>query len=145
MKRFGFPLERVRRWRSEQAALEELKLLQLRAELDALAAGKRQIQDELTETEQQVLGQRSMEPLELESLDSYRFYVRGRIREFAQGESQCEAKVAEQRQKVIEARRLFELLDRMRKSAFGKWRTAADKEQEDLAAELFLARGRRNA
>ena len=145
MKRFNFPLERVRRWRSEQATLEELKLQQLRAELDALAAGKRQIQDELVQTEQQVLGKRLMEPLELESLDSYRFYVRGRVRDFGQRESQCEARVAEQRQKVIEARRRSELLDRLRTNAFGKWRTASDKEQEDLAAELFLARGRRNA
>ncbi len=145
MKRFNFPLERVRRWRSEQATLEELKLHQLRAELETLAAGKRQIQNELAETEQQVLGQRLMAPLELESLDSYRFYVRGRVRDFGQRESQCEARVAEQRQKVIEARRRFELLDRMRTSAFGNWKAAAAKEQEDLAAELFLARGRRNA
>ncbi len=51
------------------------------------------------ETEQQIFAKRLMEPLELESLDSYRFYVRSRVRDFGQRESECEARVAEQRQK----------------------------------------------
>jgi hypothetical protein len=145
MKRFDFPLERVRRWRAEQASLEELKLQQFRAELETLAAGKRAIQEELRNTERLVFDQPSIDPMELESLDSYRFHVRARVRDFELRENQCEAKVVEQRQKVIEARRRFELLDRMRTSKLGAWRTAAAKEQEDLAAELFLARGRRNS
>jgi hypothetical protein len=145
MKRFDFPLERVRRWRSEQANLEELKLQQFRAELETLATGKREIQEELQQTERMILGQPSIDPMELESLDSYRFHIRARVRDFEQRETQCEAKVVEQRQKVIEARRRFELLDRLRTNKLGVWRTAAAKEQEDLAAELFLARGRRNA
>ena len=33
MKRFGFPLERVRKWRQDQAELEEMRLRQLYAEL----------------------------------------------------------------------------------------------------------------
>ena len=57
MKRFNFPLDRVRRWRLEQLNVEELRLQQLRAELEGLAASKRLIQDELTETQRQVLGQ----------------------------------------------------------------------------------------
>lgn len=145
MKRFDFPLERVRRWRSEQASLEELKLQQFRAELETLAAGRHEIQEELRNTERLVLEQSRIDPLELESLDSYRFHIRARVRDFQQREIQGEAKVVEQRQKVIEARRRFELLDRMRTSKLGAWRMAAAKEQEDLAAELFLARGRRSS
>ena len=38
MKRFDFRLERVRRWRAEQASVEELKLQQLRAEKERLEA-----------------------------------------------------------------------------------------------------------
>ena len=44
MKRFDFPLERVRRWRREQASLEELKLQQFRAEMAGLQAAQRQIE-----------------------------------------------------------------------------------------------------
>ena len=49
----------------------------------------------------------------------------------------------EQLSRVIEARRKFELLDRLREAALNEWQAAVNKEQEDLAAELFLARSRR--
>jgi hypothetical protein len=140
MKRFNFPLDRVRRWRLEQLNVEELKLQQLRAELEGLAAAKCLIQDELTETQQQVLGQTYMQSVELETLDSYRIYSRGRIRDLENREWERGTKVVEQRAKVIEARRQFELLEQLRKKSFGAWKTAVDKEQEDLASELFLAR-----
>ena len=140
MKRFNFPLDRVRRWRLEQLSVEELKLQHLRAELEALAATKRVIQDELAQTQQQVLGQAYLQSSELESLDSFRVHIRGRVRELEHSEWERGIKVLEQRTKVIEARRQFELLEQLRKKSLGAWKTAADKEQEDLAAELFLAR-----
>ncbi len=140
MKRFDFRLDRVRRWRSEQASLEELKLQQLRTERQVLADAKVQVQNDLAKTEQELLAQPSMEAQELESLDSYRIYVRSRVRDIENREQQAEAKVIEQRQRVIEARRQFELLDRLRKKELAEWHAAADKEQETLAAEMFLAK-----
>ena len=140
MKRFNFPLDRVRRWRLEQLNVEELKLQQLRAEMEVLAASRRLIQDELTQTQRQVLGQAYMQASELETLDSYRVHIRGRVRELENCERERGVKLIEQRTKVIEARRQFELLEQLRKKSLGAWKTAADKEQEDLAAELFLAR-----
>jgi hypothetical protein len=145
MKRFNFPLERVRRWRSEQRSLEELKLQQLRAERQALADAKEQVQSDLAKTQQEILAQPSFEALELESLDSFRIHVRGRVRDIENRERQWEAKVVEQRQRVIEARRQFELLDRLRQKALAEWRAAGDKEQETLAAEMFLAKTVRDA
>ena len=62
MKRFEFPLETVRRWRLERVGIEELKLRQILAEKHKLAAMKVQIQSEVAQTVQQVLGQRSMQP-----------------------------------------------------------------------------------
>ena len=144
MKRFQFPLERVRRWRSEKANLEELKLQQFRAELDSLAAGKLQVRQELAFTEGQILASTTLTPLDLESLDSYRFFVRARVRDIEQRERACDAKIASQRQQVIEARRKFELLDRLHTAALQEWNAASAKEEEDVAAELFLARDRRN-
>jgi flagellar export protein FliJ len=140
MKRFAFPLETVRRWRLERVDIEELKLRQILAEKQRLAATKVQIQSEVAETVRQVLGQTSVPSLELESLDSFRLYVRGRIRDLENQERQCEARIVEQRNKVLEARRQFELLERLRKKAFTEWRVAGNKEQEAMAAELFLAK-----
>src|SRR5579864_8434762 len=143
MKRFDFPLETVRRWRLERAGIEELKLRQILAEKQKLAAAKAQIQNEMAQTVREVLGQPSMLSLELESLDSFRIYQRGRARDLDAQERQCEARMIEQRNKVLEARRQYELLDRLRQKALNEWRAAGNKEQEDMAAELFLAKSTR--
>src|SRR5882672_6945448 len=97
MKRFNFPLDRVRRWRLEQLNVEELKLQQLRAELESLAAAKRLIQDELTQTQRQVLGQPYMQSGELESLDCFGLHIRGRVRELEHSEWERGTKIVEQR------------------------------------------------
>jgi hypothetical protein len=143
MKRFDFPLERVRRWRREQASLEELKLQQLRAEMAGLQAAQRQIETDRAQSEQQVLTQAYVDPLLLVSLDSYRQHTAGQVRQLESRGQQCEAKIQEQLNRVIEARRKFELLERLRQAALDEWQAAVDKEQEDLAAELFLAKSSR--
>jgi flagellar export protein FliJ len=144
MKRFNFPLERVRRWRLEQLNIEELKLQQVRAERQALVDAKQQARDDLAQSRQEVLAQSSMLGLELENLDSFGIHVHERIRGIENLEQQSEAKVVEQRGRVLEARRQFELLDGLREKALAKWKAAGDKEQETLAGELFLARSTRN-
>jgi len=140
MKRFDFPLERVRRWRREQLNLEELKLQQILGERQALARSKQQVRDERDHAERELLAHKSLEPTELQSLDSFRLYIRGRVRDIEARERECEARVAAQRRRLIETRQQFELLDRLRQKALAEWRTAADKEQETMAAELFLAK-----
>ena len=144
MKRFDFPLETVRRWRLERAGIEELKLRQILAEKQKLATRKVQIYSEMAQTARQVLGQPSMQSLELQSLDSFRLYGRNRIRDIENQERQCEARAVEQRNRVLEARRQFELLDRLRQKALAEWRAAGNKEQEEMAAELFLAKSIRD-
>jgi hypothetical protein len=143
MKRFQFPLERVRRWRAEQASLEELKLEQLRAESARLATAKRELETESSRSANQVLSQQSIDPIELTSLESYRFYLRRRISELSSLEKQAETKVVEQREIVIQARRQFELLDRLHGQAWREWVAASNKEQEELASEMFLAQAAR--
>ncbi|HTS48146.1 MAG TPA: hypothetical protein VMH05_09390 [Bryobacteraceae bacterium] len=140
MKRFHFPLDRVRRWRSEQANLEELKLQQLRAELARLAGAKSEIQAEGARSAREVLAQPSIDPFELTSLELYRQHLRRRVYELENLERQCNAKVVEQRQRVLEARRQFELLDRLHNKAWKEWLAEGNKEQEQLAGELFLAK-----
>jgi hypothetical protein len=144
MKRFEFTLETVRRWRLERAGIEELKLGQIMAEKQKLAATKGQIQSAVAETARQLLGQRFMESFELESLDSYRLHVRGRVRDIESQERQCDARIVQQRNQVLEARRQFELLEQLRQKALAEWQAAANKEQEELAAELFLAKSIRD-
>lgn len=144
MKRFNFPLERVRRWRLEQLNLEQLKLQRVLGERRALADAKRQTSSELANTQQAVLTQPALLGLELTNLDTFRIHVRGQIQNLENLERQAEAKLVEQRARVVEARALFELLDRLRDKTLAQWQAAADREQETLAGELFLAKSTRN-
>jgi hypothetical protein len=145
MKRFLFPLQRVRRWRLEQLNVEELKLQKVRADRELLTEAKRQVRDGLATSRRDVLAQRAVVGLELENLDSYGIHVGEMVRGFEKLEQEAEAKVVEQRNRVLEARRQFELLDGLRVKALAKWRAAGDREQETLAAELFLSKSTRNA
>jgi hypothetical protein len=145
MKRFTFPLERVERWRLEQLNLEELKLRQILAERQTLARAKEQIRHELERVGHEVLFRATLEPEDLENLDSFRQHIHARIRGIENRERETEAQIIAQRERVIEARRQFELLNRLRQKALAEWRVAADKEQETLAAEMFLAKTIRNA
>jgi flagellar biosynthesis chaperone FliJ len=140
MKRFHFPLERVRRWRSEQVSLEELKLQQLRSELARLTRLKLEVEAEASESARLVLAQPAIDPIELTSLESYKLHLRRRVYELDNLRRQCEAKVSEQLERVLEARRQFELLDRLHEKARREWVAEGNKEQEQLAAELFLAK-----
>jgi hypothetical protein len=140
VKRFHFPLDRVRRWRAEQATLEELKLEQLRGQLTALQEEKRRIETERSQSEQEVLRQASMEASELQSLDVYRLHTWTKVRDIESRERQMAAPIEEQRQRVIDAQRNAELLERLKQKARVEWQTASDREQEGLAAELYLAR-----
>ena len=139
MKRFQFPLERVRRWRAGQAALEELKLEQLREQQARLEEEKRSIQRERANSERDVLGRQVMEATELQNLDAFRVHARDKIREFENRERQAAAQIEQQGQRVMEARRNAELLERLKQEAGAAWQRASDREQESLATELYLA------
>ena len=139
MKRFQFPLERVRRWRAGQAALEELKLEQLREQQTRLEEEKRSIQRERAHSERDVLGRPVMEATELQNLDAFRVHARDKIREFENRERQAAAQIEQQGQRVMEARRNAELLERLKQEAGAAWQRASDREQESLATELYLA------
>ena len=143
MKRFRFPLERVRRWREEQADLEEIKLERLFSELSAIQRQHEELLSERTQAETILNSGKPISAEELARLDVFRQHVQARCISLDQLEREHAAKIAQQRQRVVEARRQFELLERLRMKNLMQWRGASNQEQEALAAELYLARRRR--
>jgi len=139
MKRFIFPLERVRRFRSEQVSLEESKLRQFQGHLAALGGEKRGWELARARSEQGVLAQASIEARELQSLGAYRRHIGNIIRDVGNRERQCEAQLAVQRQRLMEARQKAELLERLKQKALNEWTTASNREEDALASELHLA------
>lgn len=144
MNRFQFPLDRVRRWRREQAALEELKLQRWYAQLAALDEERARAENERAASERNVLGQSSVEAGELQALDAYRLHTRSRIEKIENRRGEVLAQIEKQRQQWREARRRAELLERLKTRMFDAWQTAADREEEALAGELYLAKWRRS-
>jgi hypothetical protein len=140
MKSFCFPLERVRRWREEQALGEELKLTNLLAGVAALRAEKRGIEEELAANGREILENASIHSRDLQALDRYRVRARKAIGEIEKRERQAVHEVEQQTRRTIDARRAAELLDRLKRKAFVEWQALAAREQETLAAELYLSR-----
>lgn len=143
MKRFAFPLEKVRRWRHEQAELEELRLQKLFSELRAIDSERQQMEAERATAEVEVRSFPDASSQDYVNLESFQHYVRGRLIQIEQKRSLHQVKVEEQRKKLLDARRRFELLESLRQKALVVWKAAEGKEQEDLAAELYLAKQQR--
>jgi flagellar protein FliJ len=140
MKKFEFSLDRVRRWRAEEAGLEELKLRQLRDALAGLGEQRRRIEMERVRSEKEVLGQASIDARELQSLEAYHRHAANQIRGIEARRRQCEEEIQEQRRRWIEARQKAELLERLKQKALDEWRAASGREEENLAGELYLAK-----
>jgi flagellar export protein FliJ len=140
MKRFQFPLDRVRRWRVEQADVEALKLRQLGDRMSGLSREKVRIEMQRSQSERDVLGQASIQATEVQHLETYRRHTLNKIREIEDRERQCAQEIREQRKRFIEARQKAELLERLKHNALEEWQAASDREEENLAAELFLAK-----
>lgn len=140
MKRFQFPLERVRRWREEQAEYEKSRLQQLHGQLAALGEEKSRVERERVQCAQRILGQASVEPGELAALDVYRAHVRSRIERIEDRRREVQGWIEQQRQRVLEARRRAELLERLKSKKLEEWQTAADREEETLAGEVYLGK-----
>jgi hypothetical protein len=140
MKRFNFPLDRVRNWRHDQAEIEEMRLRQMYTEMRAVEADRKALVEEADRSRRAVLAQHYVTALDLSSLEAFHEYAVEQLRRLDAKRREVETRIQEQQVRVLEAHRSFQLLDGLRDRALVSWTAARDKEQEELAAELFLAK-----
>ena len=145
MKRFEFPLETARRWRREQQEMEEMRLQQLYADLQQIALQRKRLDAEYAAADSRLRSGKIILAEDLFNLDNFRRQLRKRTEALDQARRQCERRIEAQRERVIEARKNFELLDHLKKRKQEDWRLESLKEQEALASELFLARWNRES
>jgi flagellar export protein FliJ len=143
MQRFRFRLESVLAWRRLHLELEETKLQRLFEELRRVDLAGQRLDAEKAQEERAVLYAASVEARELAALESYRQHVRREKERLRKERADCQARVAAQRGLVLKAERDVRLLEKLREKRLGEWQAAADKEQEALASELFLAQWHR--
>ncbi len=142
MKRFEFRLERVRRWRFEQAEIEEMRLKRLATELSQLDREEALLDAERAATERDLLAKTTLRSADFEALDSFRIWVKQCKANLARRRQECQERIARQRLQLVEARRNYRLLERLKERSLASWKAGLDRETENLAGELHLARWR---
>jgi flagellar biosynthesis chaperone FliJ len=144
MKRFSFPLQRVRDWRKTQEDLERAKLQQLFAERRQLEIAAAELATSLSNARREVqelaAGQGRLSSGDLVRLDDFGLFARHRCEVLAAQRRKLEEQIGRQTVRLVEARRGVRLLDKLKERQFSDWEKSYYKEIEEMAGEQFLAR-----
>lgn len=140
MKKFTFPLERVRQWREKQFALEEAHLQRLFSEKTLVEERRTLLEREGQESLAKVVRAAAVEASDLQAMDAFRRYVAAQRIVIAATLVECDRKISEQHLKLIEARRNFELLTKLKAKRRKAWSGELDRDIEAQAGEAYLAK-----
>lgn len=140
MKAFKFTLEKALDWRRTQLELEEIRYKQQLSAVAALDRERAEVEASGIRAESQVREWNPVGSGDLAALGNYRLYVRSKESEIARRCGEAAQKVAEQQKLMLDARRRFRLLERLKARRFEEWTAERDHELEEIAAESFLAR-----
>lgn len=139
MNKFHFPLQKVLEWRRTQLDVEEGKFRQRGEAVAAVDRARAELEAEAVHTECEVRGWDSVGGADLRALDEYRKHVRAEEARLAAERAERARALAAQQAAMLEARRRFRLLERLKDRRLAEWRTACDRELDEIAAESYLA------
>jgi uncharacterized protein YydD (DUF2326 family) len=140
MRAFRFHHQRILEFRHSRLMEEERKLRLLRMELNAV---ERQIEDVRRERQQSASVLTSRGALRGEDLRALAgFQARLRRGEIAlqQRQAVCAHNLRRQEEAFYVSRRDYRLLEELRKRRFAEWLQATNRELDQVASDLYLAR-----
>jgi len=144
MKRFEFPLERVRQFRKLQMETEQAKLEQARARLqsvDAMIAELNRQRSLAQDSSRQARSSpRAVSMSDVAGHAQFALYLQRMEHALNGRRHEALLEMERQRKVLLEARRKYEMLHRFRDSSQSAWQAEFSREQENLAGELFLAK-----
>jgi len=140
MKRFQFRLARVRDFRRQQFEVEEAKLEVLRAERQQIEEESLRLENEATGTRNSLMVIGSVEAQDLVAADRYLRFLAIEMKRQAAKMADWQGRTAKQQQAMVEARRRVRLLEKLEEKQLRLWKEEANREQENLSSELYLAR-----
>jgi hypothetical protein len=143
MKAFQFPLAKALDWRRIQLELEEARYKQQLASLAGLDRQRAEVEASGIRAEIQVREWSPIAAGDLSALGNFRLYIKSQESEIARRRFEAAQKLAEQQKLMLEARRRWRLLDRLKDRRLAEWTTGRDREVEQIAAESYLARWHR--
>ena len=139
MNKFHFPLQKVLEWRRTQLDVEEGKFRQRGEAVAAVDRARAELEAEAVHTECEVRRWDSVGGADLRALGEYRAHVRVEEARLAAERAERARALAAQQAAMLEARRRFRLLERLKDRRLAEWRTACDRELDEIAAESYLA------
>ncbi|MBZ5583370.1 MAG: hypothetical protein LAQ30_14405 [Acidobacteriia bacterium] len=145
MQPFRFSLDRVLAWRRTQLGLEEARFRQEMAAMAGIDRLRAEAEAAGVKAEMNVRGWRTVTGAELAALGEFRRAIQARKAEIAARRVRQVQKIAAQEAALMEARRRCRLLERLKEKRAGEWRSASDRELEEVASESYLAQWTRRA
>jgi len=142
---FRFSLDKVLEWRRMQLELEENQFKQQLAAMAALDRARAELEAAGIRAEVQVREWRPVAGADLAALGSFRLRTRKMEEELEVRRAECRRKLAGQQAAMLEARRRFRLLERLKERRLAEWQRASNRELEELASESYLAQWNRKA
>jgi hypothetical protein len=140
MTAFRFRLQKVLDWRHTQLELEEARYRQQAAALAEIDRVRAELAAEAIHTETAVRSWNPVTERDLAALGEFRLNVRARDAELTARRAECEKQLALRQAAMLEARRRYRLLERLKERGLEAWTAERDRELEQLASEAFLAR-----
>lgn len=142
MTQFRFRLERVLAWRRTQLELAEERFQRQNAAVAELDRARAALDAAGIRAEMAIRQWDAVTGSDLAALDAFRHDLRRRRNELDSQRAGAHREMEERRAAMLEARRRCRLLERLKERRMAEWNAEADRETEQLAAELALSRQR---
>jgi hypothetical protein len=140
MSGFRFRLAKVLEWRRTELMLAETRFRRQTAAVAALDRARAALDASAIRAEMLVREAPRIEGADLAALDAFRRHVSRRRAAFAASRAQAQRDLDALQAVMLEARRRFRLLERLRDRRFAEWQEAVDRELDQLASDSHLAR-----
>jgi flagellar FliJ protein len=140
MKIFRFPLQRVLEWRALQLRVEEEKLAGLQQQLASLFQLREKLAAERNRSESHLFASGTAAGSDLQSWALYQARLAKQQELLKTHLAQCEKLIVEQRQRLLKARTDHRVLEKLKERRWRQWVYLNDRELEETAAEVYLAK-----
>ena len=140
MKVFRFPLQRVLEWRALQLRVEEEKLATLQQQLASMLELREKLASARNRSESNLFVSGTAAGSDLQSWALYQARLVKQQELLKTQIVQCEKLTLEQRQRLLKARTDHRVLERLKERRWRQWVYLNDRELEDTAAEVYLAK-----
>jgi flagellar export protein FliJ len=140
MKAFRFPLDRALHIRRAQLEVEQAKLQILTRERERIELRVTGVIAESVAARQSLATQPLLTSGELSTMPDYQRGTKQLLQKLDLFKQDLLKKSLEQQRQTVEAERKVKLLEKLRGKRLTEWGSQAQKEQEDFAADAYLAR-----